>query len=221
MYQFNQAPTPTPGHRKNAQAHPRVTPPTKKAIIFKKNFETNNRKPIPKPDPSTFNENQFDQAPTPTPAPINPDPKPIDLDEINPTPQPDIFHGLFLLSFVSAFKGEKSFNETDLEALGLDLKCQEPLLPMLHSVLSDSPLLDHSRHHMPECYSKIQFGNPSEKLSLFTPNTLLFIFYTYPHDPLQSQAAKELQRRQWQYDEEKEEWKDPDNNTWPADQLIN
>ena len=128
------------------------------------------------------------------------------------------FERLSLLSFVSSFEDEKSFNETDLEVLGLDLKCQEPLLPMLHSVLSDAPLLDHSRHPMPECYSKIQAGNPAEKLSLFTPKTLLFIFYTYPRDPLQIQAAAELIKRQWVFDEENEEWRDQDGNPWSVDQ---
>ncbi|KAK8833843.1 transcriptional regulator [Tritrichomonas musculus] len=134
-----------------------------------------------------------------------------------PNPQPDAFHRLSLLSFVSTFEDEKSFNETDLEVLGLDLKCQEPLLPMLHSVLSDAPLLDHSRHPMPECYSKIQSGKPIEKISLFSPQTLLFIFYTYPRDPLQVQAAAELIRRNWMFDEV-EGWRDQDGNTWSVDQ---
>lgn len=145
-------------------------------------------------------------------------PPPVQQSPVSfPSSQSDAFHRLSLLSFVSTFEDEKSFNETDLEVLGLDLKCQEPLLPMLHSVLSDAPLLDHSRHPMPECYSKIQCGDPSDKLSLFSSQTLLFIFYTYPHDPLQNQAATELQRRQWQFNEETEEWKDQDENVWSVD----
>ncbi|OHT11320.1 hypothetical protein TRFO_19305 [Tritrichomonas foetus] len=134
-------------------------------------------------------------------------------------PQPDAFCRLNLLSFVSSFDDEKSYNETDLESLGLDLKYQEPLLPMLHSVLSDAPLLDHSKHPMPECYSKIApAGKPQEKLSLFSPQTLLFIFYTFPRDPLQIQAAAELTRRQYTFDDDTEEWKDPDGNVWAVDQ---
>lgn len=150
--------------------------------------------------------------PNPVAPPITPSPAPFS------SPQPEPFHRLSLLSFVSTFEDEKSFNETDLEVLGLDLKCQEPLLPMLHSVLSDAPLLDHSRHPMPECYSKIQCGKPSDKLSLFTPQTLLFIFYTYPRDPLQTQAATELQRRQWKYDQDTDKWNDQDGNPWSVDQ---
>lgn len=150
--------------------------------------------------------------PTPTPTPLPPPPPPPPSVLPNAAP-----NRLSLHSFVSTFEEEKSFNETNLEVLGLDLKCHKPLLPMLHSVLSDAPLLDHSQHPMPECYSKIQCGEPSDKLSLFSSQTLLFIFYTYPCDPLQSQAASELQRRQWQFDEELEEWKDQDGNTWSAD----
>lgn len=145
--------------------------------------------------------------------PIVSQPKPISM------PQTDAFNRLSLLSFVSSFEDEKSFNETDLEGLGLDLKCQEPLLPMLHSVLSNAPLLDHSRYPTPECYSKIQQNDKaSDKISLFPPQTLLFIFYTYPRDPLQIQAAQELIDRKWIYDEELEEWRDPDRNVWSVDQ---
>lgn len=128
------------------------------------------------------------------------------------------YNRLSLLSFVSAFEDGKSFNETDLATLGLDLKCQEPLLPMLHSVLSDAPLLEHSCHPTPECYSKIlPTGEPQEKISLFTDQTLLFIFYTYTNNPLQIQAADELIKRGITFDEETCEWHPGDGIVWNCD----
>lgn len=186
------------------------------------NIEFNNgRRPLkldfkitPKPQP-------IPPSPKPQPIPPSPNPQP-DLPKLQPkiNPQEKNLQRLSLLSFITSFEDEKSFNETDLEVLGLDLKCKEPLLPMLHSVLSDAPLLDHSKHPIPECYSKIQLGsgNPAERLSLFSPKTLLFIFYTYPHDPLQIQAASELNKRQWTFDEENEEWIDKNGNHWSVDQ---
>lgn len=163
--------------------------------------------------PSAFFGQALHQAPIITP------PSQPTTTTSPPIPSADAFNRLSLLSFVSTFEDEKSFNETDLEVLGLDLKCQEPLLPMLHSVLSNAPLLDHSKYPTPESYSSVnQPGNPIEKVALFPPATLLFIFYTCPHDPLQVQAAQELLRRQWTYDDENEEWRDPDGNPWSISQ---
>ena len=134
-------------------------------------------------------------------------------------PHHDAFCRLSLLSFISSFEDQSTFNETDLTSLGLDLKCQEPLLPLLHSVLSEAPLLDRSRHPIPDCYSKLtQVGKPQEKLSLFSDQTLLFIFYTYPRDQLQIQAANELKNREYVYDAETERWKNHKGCAWSVDQ---
>lgn len=102
----------------------------------------------------------------------------IDPPRPNPQPEIDLIRLTILQSFISSFEEEKSSNETDIEVLGLDLKCQEPLLPILHSVLSDAPLHDNSRHPTPESYSKIQLRskNPAEKLSLFSPKLFFSSF---------------------------------------------
>lgn len=180
-------------------------------------IEIPNKKPNLRPGSQKEPQPQPQPEPQPRPQPI---PQPEPHPEINP-PQKNL-QRLSLLSFISSFEEEKSFNETALEDLGLDLKCREPLLPMLHSVLSDMPLLDHSRHPIPECYSKIQLGsdNPAKKLSLFSPKTLLFIFYTYPHDPLQIQAATELTKRKWLFDEENEEWIDQNGDHWSVEKWM-
>ena len=124
-----------------------------------------------------------------------------------------------LLSFVSSFEEGKSFNETDLASLGLDLQCDKPLLPMLHSVLSDAPLLDKSCLPVPECYTKIETaGEPKEKIGLFTEQTLMFIFATQTRTPLQAQAAEELQKRGYVFDGDSETWRMPNGNEWSVDE---
>ena len=124
-----------------------------------------------------------------------------------------------LLSFVSSFEEGKSFNETDLASLGLDLQCDKPLLPMLHSVLSDAPLLDKSCLPVPECYTKIETaGEPKEKIGLFTEQTLMFIFATQTRTPLQAQAAEELQKRGYVFDSDSETWRMPNGNEWSVDE---
>lgn len=144
-------------------------------------------------------------------------PKPLAPVQTQPTPSEN-YNRLSLLSFVSAFEDTRTFNETDLASLGLDLKCSEPLLPMLHSVLSDAPLLEHSCHPTPECYTKIlPTGEPQDKISLFTPQTLFFIFYTYTNNPLQILAADELTKRGYTFDEETCEWHSDPGLVWNCD----
>jgi hypothetical protein len=133
-------------------------------------------------------------------------------------PPPEIFSRLSLLSFVSSFEDGKSFNETDLATLGLDLQCDKPLLPMLHSVLSDAPLLNHSCHPIPESYKKVAVsGMPLEKVKLFSDETLMFIFATEAQTRLQSSAADELTRRGLVFDEERGRWQTQSGREWNMD----
>lgn len=131
--------------------------------------------------------------------------------------QSAVYNQMSLNSFVSSFEYGKTFNETDLSTLGLDLKCQEPFLPMLHSVLSDAPLLERSCHPIPECYSNISpTGTPEDKISQFSDQTLLFIFYT--NQSLQEKAANELEKKGYTYSQENEEWKTPEGYKWSVEQ---
>lgn len=129
------------------------------------------------------------------------------------------YNKVSLLSFVTQFEEDKSFNETDLGDLGLDLKCQEPLLPMLHSILSDAPLLDKSVLPMPDCYRKIpSLEKPQEKMNMFSKETLMFIFYSMPKTPLQAQAAEELVKHGYTFDEEAGVWKTSNGMIWSVEQ---
>jgi len=156
-------------------------------------------------------------APTPisTPAPTPaPSPAPAPPEQI-----PDFFSKMSLLSFVTSFQDSQSYNETDLFSLGLDLKREEPLLPLLHSVLSDAPLLNHSCYNIPESYPKDppkvgQLG----MMGLYSDQTLLFIFYTKPQNELQTAAAGELNSRGYTYDSERRVWSNKDQSEWDVDQ---
>jgi hypothetical protein len=130
-------------------------------------------------------------------------------------PPAETFSKFSLLSFVSSFEDGKSFNETDLATLGLDLQYNEPLLPMLHSVLSDAPLLDHSCHPIPEYYKKVKVGeSPEEKIGLFSDETLLFIFSAEPQTKIQLAAAEELQKRGFTFDDETGKWITETGKEW-------
>ena len=140
------------------------------------------------------------------------------ISQQRPVPQSSELAKLSLLSFISSFEETKTFNETDLASLGLDLKCEKPLLPMLHSVLSDAPLLDKSCLPIPECYTKANAGDPQEKIGVFSDQTLVFIFETQTGTTMQTLAAEELKKRGFSFDSESGKWRIPSGNEWSVDQ---
>jgi hypothetical protein len=121
-------------------------------------------------------------------------------------------------SFVSGFEERKSFNETDLASLGLDLDYERPLLPLLHSVLSDAPLSSHSKMPIPECYKVSPPGSPQDKLTSLSGETLIFIFETEARTPLQRLAAEELKRRKYVLDEDTGRWQTPKGGEWNVEE---
>ena len=136
-----------------------------------------------------------------------------------PPPAPDFFSKLSLLSYVSSAKEGKSFNDTDLNSLGIDLNEKEPMLPMLHSVLSDAPLSSHSVYPTPSSYSSLSTNeDPTEKMNLFSIQILFFIFYTQVKTDMQVAAAEELIKRGYSYDEDKGTWSNTDGSEWDVNQ---
>jgi hypothetical protein len=133
--------------------------------------------------------------------------------------QPEQPSRLSLAQFVSQFEEGKSFNETDLGSLGLNLNYSGPFLPMLHSVLSSAPLLTVSCHPIPDYYLKCpSIGSMEDKQSLFTDQTLMFIFHTETGTPFQRMAAEELFRRGFQLDEYTGKWYTKNQNEWSIDE---
>jgi hypothetical protein len=124
-----------------------------------------------------------------------------------------------LSAFVSAFEDGKSYNETDLAGLGLDLECEGPLLPMLHSVLSEAPLLTNSCHPIPDYYRECPaVGSVEDKQALLTDQTLMFIFETEVRSKLQRIAAEELTKRGFSFDEETGKWFTRTGNEWSIEE---
>jgi hypothetical protein len=157
-------------------------------------------------------------APRPPPStPIPPQLRPNQIARLPPA-QSDLAYRLSLASFVSQFEEGKSFNETELSGLGLDLHYDRPILPLLHSVLSEAPLAGHSWHGIPEHYREVAPSRPpQDKVALFSEQTLLFIFETEPRSPLQAMAADELARRGFVFDEEAEKWRTPNRRDWDTE----
>jgi hypothetical protein len=108
-----------------------------------------------------------------------------------------------------------------LSSLGLDLQYERPILPFLHSILSEAPLAGRSSHRIPQHFREIvPPGTPQERLARFTAETLLFIFETEPRSGLQAAVADELGKRGYVYDEETERWRTPRGQEWDTGKWV-
>lgn len=162
-------------------------------------------------------------APPPPAQFVAPQPPPVIITNEFIPPQPpaaaDYFSKYSLLAFAQSANDGKDFNSTDLNNLGLNLSKEEPLLPMLHSVLSDAPLLNNSSYPMPKSYVAIEKAeNPADKTGLFSDSILLFIFYTQVGTEAQQSAYTELTKRGYSFDEEKCSWSNTEGAEWDVNQ---
>jgi hypothetical protein len=88
----------------------------------------------------------------------------------------------------------------DLTFLGLNLSSQDVLYATFASPFSDGPLKHEPEYNIPSCYYiNPELSQPVHKMSLFSNETLFYIFYTMPQDKLQLLAANELHMRDWRY----------------------
>eukprot|EP00158_Paraphelidium_tribonemae_P005398 Partr_v1_DN27317_c0_g1_i2_m46540 putative CCR4-NOT transcription complex subunit 2 len=99
----------------------------------------------------------------------------------------------------------------DLTTLGLNLNAAEELFPTFISPWPEQPT-DIAQPPIPACYTVAQIAPPSAKISYFTDETLLYIFYCMPQDELQDHAADELYRRNWRYHKDLKLWLTKDSN---------
>eukprot|EP01116_Phalansterium_solitarium_P024570 TRINITY_DN9032_c0_g1_i1.p1 TRINITY_DN9032_c0_g1~~TRINITY_DN9032_c0_g1_i1.p1 ORF type:complete len:614 (+),score=168.33 TRINITY_DN9032_c0_g1_i1:108-1949(+) len=101
---------------------------------------------------------------------------------------------------------------TDLTTLGLNLNSPEPLYSTFASPWADGPTRREPEYYIPMCYymqqqlSGTQTQNPLHKMSLFSDETLFYIFYSMPRDILQAAAAAELYKRDWRFHKEHKLW---------------
>ncbi|KAF2199203.1 hypothetical protein GQ43DRAFT_450436 [Delitschia confertaspora ATCC 74209] len=104
----------------------------------------------------------------------------------------------------------------DLTVLGLDLSRPDnsPLHPTFGSPFVETnarPVIPPD-FHLPAAYTVTNVPPLQSKMSSFSPETLLAIFYQYPRDMLQEMAAVELYNRDWRWHMKLQQWmmKDPD-----------
>jgi hypothetical protein len=95
----------------------------------------------------------------------------------------------------------------DLTSLGLNLSSPDVLYATFASPFADAALRREPEFHIPNCYVITPpLPPPTDKMSLLMDETLFYIFYTMPNDPLQSSAAVELYNRDWRYHKELQIW---------------
>ncbi|KAH3761475.1 NOT2 / NOT3 / NOT5 family protein [Pelomyxa schiedti] len=95
----------------------------------------------------------------------------------------------------------------DLTALGLNLNSLDRLYTTFVSPFSKLPP-HNNEFYLPHSYfnNSTPLSKPEKKISLFSDETLLFIFYSMPKDELQLLAAKELYRNDWRFHKELKMW---------------
>ncbi|KAH3674803.1 hypothetical protein WICMUC_003006 [Wickerhamomyces mucosus] len=111
---------------------------------------------------------------------------------------------------------------TDLSILGLDISSSS--IDEKISKTFSSPWIETSRSEVepffrtPNSFKIENVGPLQEKLSLFTDETLFYIFYTKPKDILQELTARELMVRNWRYHKDLQVWLTKELNTEPVQQ---
>lgn len=74
------------------------------------------------------------------------------------------------------------------------------------SVTSDHPTQPELKVNVPLSYKIPRMQMKTGHLEGFQPETLLYIFYSLPHDILQAYAAQELYRKGWRYQKDLRLW---------------
>ncbi|ODQ58624.1 hypothetical protein WICANDRAFT_84400 [Wickerhamomyces anomalus NRRL Y-366-8] len=111
---------------------------------------------------------------------------------------------------------------SDLNILGLDMS--EKSIDVKLSKTFPSPWIETSRSEVepqftvPEYFKVDSLSKVEDKLTLFTDETLFYIFYTRTKDVLQELSARELMNRNWRYHKELQVWLTKDSNTEPIQQ---
>jgi len=96
---------------------------------------------------------------------------------------------------------------TDLTVLGLNLSSPDVLYATFASPFSSSPLKREPDYSIPSCYyMQPELARPDNKMSLFSEDTLFYIFYSMPGDIMQIASANELQSREWYFHKELKIW---------------
>ncbi|OBT66226.1 hypothetical protein VE03_04383 [Pseudogymnoascus sp. 23342-1-I1] len=104
----------------------------------------------------------------------------------------------------------------DIAALGFDLNTTERLSETIWSPWDDVPARpDIPQHTIPDCYQVHNVQPIENKLSNFSDETLMFMFYNNPQDIQQMIAAQELTNRNWRYHKKLSMWLTKDDMMQP------
>jgi CCR4-NOT transcription complex subunit 2 len=96
---------------------------------------------------------------------------------------------------------------TDLTTLGLNLNSPECLYNTFSSPWAEGPSKREPEYYIPMCYyMQSPLQSPLLKITLFSEETLFYIFYSMPRDLLQAVASNELYKREWRYHKELKLW---------------
>lgn len=97
---------------------------------------------------------------------------------------------------------------TDLGTMGLDMQNHGSLYSTFITPWADSSAAHtvEPDFHLPTCYNVAPPPPGPGKASVFSDETLFFMFYSSPRDALQEVAAQELFNRNWRYHKELRLW---------------
>ena len=106
------------------------------------------------------------------------------------------------------FSHQKTFNETNLFDLGVDLYSESPLLPKLKSIVSEIPFGNETKYYIPDIYQNIENIEENEEnfIKKASDECLFFIFNSKPRTISQKMAANELKERGFKYDGNIKTW---------------
>ncbi|KAI8056005.1 hypothetical protein BDF22DRAFT_603251, partial [Syncephalis plumigaleata] len=96
---------------------------------------------------------------------------------------------------------------SDLTNLGINLNLGDPLYATVTSTVTEPCQLPvEPDYRLPPCYIVQPAPPAQQKMSVFSEETLFYIFYAMPQDVLQDAAAQELYNRHWRYHKEHGVW---------------
>ncbi|RKP08612.1 hypothetical protein THASP1DRAFT_5607, partial [Thamnocephalis sphaerospora] len=96
---------------------------------------------------------------------------------------------------------------SDLTNLGVNLNLGDPLYTTVTSTVTEPCQLPiEPEYRLPPCYLMQPAPPAQQKMSVFSEETLFYIFYAMPQDVLQDAAAQELYTRSWRYHKELRLW---------------
>jgi CCR4-NOT transcription complex subunit 2 len=94
----------------------------------------------------------------------------------------------------------------ELTALFPTISSPEPVHSTFAGPWAAGPIRREPDYQIPQAYVVTPPPKISDKIELFSDDTLFYIFYTMPKDIMQTSAARTLVKREWLYHKELKVW---------------